>query len=97
MILGQQHFLILKFPNLEFTVIYLCDRRYEDTKIEDTKAIKLLVEGHYFMMGYFARANRSLLQLCHPSAWIKLSSSECTSIYKALGRQNFGVGILFGF
>lgn len=64
-------FFILKFPNLEFAVTYLWDHI-------NTNALKWLVKCHFFTLASFVLANRFLLQLCSPSAWIKLSSSECT-------------------
>lgn len=81
--LSSESFFILKFPNLEFTIIWPCDHI-------NRKALKLLVECHCVMLACSAWANRSLLQLCHPSVWIKLSSSELTSFRKDLRRQKFG-------
>lgn len=58
-------------------------------------ALKRLVKCHFFTLASFALAKRSLLQLCCPSVWVKLSSSECTQFCKALERQKIGFG--FGF
>lgn len=57
--------------------------------------LKWIVKYHFFTLASFALANGSLLQLCCPSVWVKLSSSECTHFCKALERQK--VGLEFGF